>query len=221
MVKTIYWLCPYAATFTSQTVRSTRTPARTKASPFSWPLVVPCGLRRRLMRAVGRNRMLFSCNLSSWSQPRSAMVSSLVSSWSSGQARAARGVAVGLLRCGQSVDVGSVQCVRSIDGAQHLSGAFGPQSRLSSGSWCRAGRVAGQHRLSHSHTPHSVWLRSPSGRVGVRRSLFSGGVWLVVHHSGHPVQRCAPNPRFERTAEKRRFSVPRRLRRRAASQASR
>ena len=59
------------------------------------------------------------------------------------------------------------------------------------------------------------------GRVGVWQSLLSGGVSSVVHHSRHPVQRRTPNPRFERTAEKRCFSVPRRLRRRAASQASR
>ncbi len=149
------------------------------------------------------------------------MVSSLVSIGSSGQVGAVRGVAVGIPRCGQLVDVGSVQHHRCIVGSQHLSVAVGPQHRLSSGPRCRAGRVVRQHRLSCGHTPHSVWLRSPSGRVGVRRLLLSGGVSSVVHHSGHPVQRSAPNPRFERTAEKRRFSVPRRLRRRAASQASR
>ncbi len=149
------------------------------------------------------------------------MVSSLVSIRSSGQASAARGVAVGIFGCGQSVDVGSVHHERSDVGSQHLSGAVGLQSRLSSGSWRRAVTVARQHRLSSGHTPHSVWLRSPPGRVCVRRPLLSGGAWSVAHHSGHPVQRCAPNPRFERTAEKRRFSVPRRLRRRAASQACR
>jgi len=148
-------------------------------------------------------------------------MSPLVSIRSSGQARAARCVAVGILRCGQSVDVGSAQHHRSIVGSQHLSGSVGPRCRLSSGAWCRVGRVARQLRLSCGHAPHSLWLRSPSWSVGVWRSLLSGGVSSVVHHSGHPVQRCAPNPRFERTAEKRRFSVPRRLRRRAASQASR
>lgn len=35
------------------------------------------------------------------------------------------------------------------------------------------------------------------------------------------LREMTPNPRFERTVEKRRFSVPRRLRRRAASQAAR
>ncbi len=148
-------------------------------------------------------------------------MSSLVSIQSSGQASAARGVAVGIFGCGQAVDVGSAKRHRSVAGLQHLLGAVGPQCRLSSGPWCRAGRVVRHHQLSCGHTPHSVWLRSPSGRVGVQRSLPSGGAWSVVYHRGHPFQRCAPNPRFERTAEKRRFSVPRRLRRRAASQASR
>lgn len=165
--------------------------------------------------------MWFSCNRSSWSQPRSAIVRSLVSIRPSREARAARGVAVGILGCGRVVEVGSVHHQSSIVGSRPFSGAVGPQSRLSSGAWCRVGRGARPHRLSCGHTPHSLWLRSPAGRVGVWRLLCSGGVSSVVHHRDHPVQRRAPNPRFERTAEKRRFSVPRRLRRRAATQASR
>ena len=132
------------------------------------------------------------------------MVSSLVSIKSQGQVGAVQGVAVGIDLRGPAVNARSVQVARSI-----------------AGHWSRSSQGCQRQRLSCSHTPHSVWLRSPSGRVGVRRSLLSGGVSSVVHHSGLPVPRRAPNPRFERTAEKRRFSVPRRLRRRAATQASR
>jgi hypothetical protein len=132
------------------------------------------------------------------------MVRSLVSIKSQGQVGAVQGVAVALDLRGPAVNARSVQIARSI-----------------AGHWSRSGQGCRRPRLSCSHTPHSAWLRSPSGRVGVQWSLRSGGVSSVVHHSGHPVQRRAPNPRFERTAEKRRFSVPRRLRRRAASQASR
>jgi hypothetical protein len=132
------------------------------------------------------------------------MVRSLVSIKWQGQVGAVQGVAVPLDLRGPAVNARSVQVARSI-----------------AGHWSRSYQGCQRSRLSCSHTPHSVWLRSPSGRVGVRLPLLSGGVWSVVHHGGHPLQRCAPNPRFERTAEKRRFSVPRRLRRRAASQASR
>jgi hypothetical protein len=132
------------------------------------------------------------------------MVRSLESIQSQGQVGAVQGVAVALDLRGPVVNARSVRVARFI-----------------AGHWPRPGQGCQPPRLSCSHTPHSVWLRSPSGRVGVWRSLLSGGVSSVVHHRGHPVQRCAPNPRFERTAEKRRFSVPRRLRRRAASQASR
>ncbi len=129
---------------------------------------------------------------------------SLVSIDSSGQASAARGVAMGIDLRGAAGNARSVQIAWSIAGHWHLSGEVGQQ-----------------HGLSWGRLPHSGWLRSPSGRAGVRRSLHSGGVSSVVHHSSHPIHCCAPNPRFERTAEKRRFSVPRRLRWRAASQASR
>jgi hypothetical protein len=132
------------------------------------------------------------------------MVRSLVSMKCQGQVRAVQGVAVALDLRGPVVNARSVQIARSI-----------------AGHWSRSCQGSQRLRLSCSHTLHSVWLRSPSGRVGVWRPLLSGGVSSVVHHSGHPVQRRAPNPRFERTAEKRCFSVPRRLRRRAASQASR
>jgi hypothetical protein len=132
------------------------------------------------------------------------MVRSLVSIKSQGQAGAAQGVAVVLGLRGPVVNARSVRVARSI-----------------AGQWSRSYQGCQRPRLSCSHTPHSVWLRSPSSRFGVQWSLLSGGVSSAVHHSGYPIHRRAPNPRFERTAEKRRFSVPRRLRRRAASQASR
>ena len=136
---------------------------------------------------LGRHRTCFSCSRSSWSQPRSAMVRSLVSIKSQGQVGAVQGVAVGIDLRGPVVNARSVRIARSI-----------------AGHWSRSSQGCRRQRLSCRHTPHSVWLRSPSGRVGVRRSLLRGGVSSVVHHSGHPFERRAPNTALVRTGRLRR-----------------
>jgi hypothetical protein len=126
--------------------------------------------------------MWFSRNRKSWSQARSAMVRSLVSINLQGQVGAVQGVAVALDLRGPVVNARTVHVARSIGG------------RCS-----RSGQGRQRQRFSCSYTPHSVWLRSPSGRVGVRRSLLSGAVSSVVHHSGHTFAHRAPNPALVRT----------------------
>ena len=131
--------------------------------------------------------MWFSRNRSSSSQGRSAMVRSLVSIKWQGQVGAVQGVAVAIDLRGPVVNARSIQSPRSI-----------------AGHWSRSFRGCQRPRLSCSLAPHSVRVRSPSGRVGVRRSLRSVGVSTVVHHSVYPVQRRTPNPALVRTGRLRR-----------------